>query len=475
MPKINPERWAIGIFIVLAIGLRIGTFFPAVINHDESTYIMIGQQLLDGQTYLVDAYDTKPIGIFLIYALLNLLTGGSIFGMRLLTAAIIGLTAYLLFRLGRDVAGHARIGWAAGISYIIMCSLFTFYGISPNTELFFIPFTLGAIYLAWPRGQQWYAYIGVGLLLGCAFMIKYVTAGDALALGLILLGLGWQRREWWKAVFHWCLPMTVAFFVPFLLVWAYYVSIDQSEAFFFYTFEVTGRYPEELAWWRRLKYMGDFLLRYFPLVFLGIFALLEKRKEDRTWQWFLLLWFLCDAVILLLPGKTFGHYQIQLMPPLALLAASWFHPDRRRQAWLRRLPRPWGMGLLTLIFVGLAVVLFDYYGRKEDPERTVSQHLQELLEPGEKVYTGNYHHIVNHIIGQQQLTPYVHSSLLFYDHHIEALEIDIEAETERILEGHHPRYVLLRTDYPVNYLSTAIMDRYTVIDTLVNKVLLLER
>jgi hypothetical protein len=163
------------------------------------------------------------------------------------------------------------------------------------------------------------------------------------------------------------------------------------------------------------------------------------------------------------------------MPPLALFAASWFHPDRRRQTWLRRLPRQWGMGLLSFVFLGLSVALGIYYGLKDDPVRSIARHMEELLEEDEKVYTANYHHIVNHLIGQQQLTPYIHSSLLFYGHHIEALEIDIKAETERILEGHRPRYVLLRAEYPENYLSTTIMNRYTVIDTLADKVLLLER
>ena len=75
-------RWALPILILLAVVIRWPSFLPSVINHDESTYIIIGDGLLHGQAYLVDSYDTKPVGIFLVYALLNALAGGSIFGIR---------------------------------------------------------------------------------------------------------------------------------------------------------------------------------------------------------------------------------------------------------------------------------------------------------------------------------------------------------------------------------------------------------
>ena len=468
------SRWALPILIVLAVVIRWPSFLPSVINHDESTYIIIGNGLLHGQAYLVDSYDTKPIGIFLVYALLNALTGGSIFGIRLLTTIWLAFTAYLLFLLGVRAGGHHRVGWAAGISYVLMTSIFTFYGISPNTELFFNGLTVLAILLAWGAGNRIGLYLLAGLTLGAAFMIKYVCAGDAFALGCFLLVSGLQKGAWKNTVFLRCAPLTLAFFVPFVLVFAYYTQIGQSGSFFFYTFEATRSYPVETEWWRRLKYMGDFLLRFSPLVVLALFALREYRREDRSLQYFCLLWFAADTAILLLPGKFFGHYQVHLMPALALLAATWFHPARRRPRFLKQMPPKWGYALLALLILGLSIGLFSYYAKKADYPRQIAQELRQRMNPGDQVYTGNYHHIVYHLLGQPSLTPYVHSSLLYYEHHLRALNIDLAKETECILEK-RPRYILLREEHEQNILTQRIKEKYTVADTLVDHVLLLER
>mgnify|MGYP000745940403 CR=1 FL=1 len=200
MRGVDWSKWALGIFLGLAVVIRWGTFFPSVINHDESTYFLIGQGLLQGQTYLVDSFDTKPIGIFLVYALMSLLGGGSIFMLRLFTALVIGLTAYLIFRLGRKANADERVGWAAGIAYLLLSSIFKFYGLSPNTELFFVPFAVAAVLLVWGEKQQWYHFASAGLLLGAGFVIKYVIAADAFAIGAFLLWRGWRQQELGKAI-----------------------------------------------------------------------------------------------------------------------------------------------------------------------------------------------------------------------------------------------------------------------------------
>lgn len=467
-------RWALPILILLAVAIRWPSFLSSVINHDESTYIVIGNGLLHGQVYLVDSYDTKSVGIFLVYALLNALTGGSIFGIRLLTTIWLAFTAYLLFRLGVRAGGQQRVGWAAGISYVLMTSIFTHYGISPNTELFFNGFTVLAVLLVWDAGNRIGLYLLGGLSLGAAFMVKYVSAGDAFALGCFLLAAGLQRGEWENAVFRRCAPLTLAFFVPFGLVYAYYAQIGKLDNFSFYTFEVTSRYPKEAEWWRQLKYMGDFLLRYSPLVVFALFALREYRREDRSLQYFCLLWFAADTAVLLLPGKFFGHYQVQLMPALALLAATWFHPDRKSPRLLKQMAPKWSYALLGMLILGLSIGLFSYYAPKADYPRQIAQDLQRRMGPGDQAYTGNYHHIVYHLLGQPSLTPYVHSSLLFYNHHLQVLEIDLAKESKRIL-GKEPRFILLREEHEENILTQAIKEKYMVIDTLVDRVLLFEK
>lgn len=123
----------------------------------------------------------------------------------------------------------------------------------------------------------------------------------------------------------------------------------------------------------------------------------------------------------------------------------------------------------------LSISLISYYNKRVDGPRVVAQELQQRLAPGEIIYTGNYHHITYHLLEQESPTPYVHASLLFYPHHVEALEIDLDKEADRIL-SQNPRFILLRPDHPRNRLTDIIYNQYIVSDTLLNdKVLVLEK
>ncbi|MEZ4986357.1 MAG: glycosyltransferase family 39 protein [Saprospiraceae bacterium] len=468
-------RWILPVFLLLAVVIRWGTFYPSVINHDESTYWLIARGMLDGQTYLRDVFDTKPVGIFLVFSLLYALTAGSIFGMRLVTALVIGLTGWLLFRVGVKATGQPKVGWLAGVGYVLLVSIFRYYGQSPNTELFFVPLAVAAVYLAWGDQQKWYHYALAGGLLGIGFVIKYVIAADALAIGLILLWQGYRKGHLPKAIWQQCLPMTVVFFIPIIAVALWYWQAGLWDTFWFYTFEVTGRYPVEASFGKRLLFVLDFLGRFFPFTLLAIIALKERLAVDREWQYFLVLWLLTTTVMTLLPGKTFGHYQIQIMPALVLLAGTWLHRGRTSLPWLRSLTPRFALYGMVLLWLSISAGLIVYYSQQKDGPRIVAEILQKKLRDGETVYTGNYHQIVYHLIDQPCPTPYVHSSLLYYPHHIAALEIDLQVEANRIIHGQQPALVLLRTDHPHNSLTDSLYKYYTIQDTLPDKVWLLTK
>ena len=459
--------WVLAAFCGLSVLMRWGSFFPAVINHDESTYIVIGHELLRGGTYLREVVDVKPVGIFLIYAALDALVAGSIWGFRLAAALAVALTAFLSYGLARRATGDSRIGWLAGASYLVMCSIFKFYGVSPNTELFFLPFPLAAIWLAWPGAGRSSSgrYALAGLLLGIGFMIKFVVAADALALGLFLLYFGYRNDRLPELTWRACLPLTLAFFLPFLLAVGYYRSIGLLDEFWFYTFEVTGRYPVDRAWWQRAKYLGDFLLRYLPWVVFAILAL-RRREQDTQFKGFLLLQLVCIGTIILIPGKFFGHYQIQLMPPLALLAACYFRPAYWSERTFARLRRT-GRIALPAIAIALGLIHWSYYRNKTDEAGEVYTYLQQRMQPGETLYVGDFHQVLYRLLDREPPTPYVHSSLLFYEHHIEALAIDLAAETERIL-AQQPDWITLRSDGTKNLLTERITDQYEPRDTLLD-------
>ncbi|MCP9234819.1 glycosyltransferase family 39 protein [Lewinella sp. JB7] len=456
------------VFILLALLLRWGSFFISVINHDESTYIVIADELLRGEVYLRDVIDTKPIGIFWIYAALIKLTGGSIFLLRAAASVFVGLGGWLLSLATRRAGGGAVAGWVAGGVYIFMCSVYTFYGISPNTEIFFNVFTLAAVTLAVaPRTRDrcrdpfWHWPVA-GLLLGLGFIIKPFVAAEALATGLFLVHFYFQRGEY-RRLFLGGLALVASFSLPQLGVVAYYTYHDLLSALWFYTVEVGGAYPIELPWYLRLKYMGDYLLRYAPFLLLGGVArvrYMRKKSHDfRTWERFLFLLFALVTVVVLLTGKRFGHYQIQLHPVVALwvglLVGRAWHDWRH---WRRVAAGT------VVVALGIGVGHALYYARKSDEPRQIAAYLAPRLDPGVTFFAINGFQIAYHLLDRPVPTPYVHSSLLFFDHHVRAFQIDERLAARAIINNPDVRYLVGRVHDPEadTALGRELMEHFRV-------------
>lgn len=458
-------RWLF-LFFLCCLALRWGSFFISVINHDESTYIVIADELLRGETYLRDVIDTKPIGIFLIYAALIKLTGGSLLALRLAASGVVALGAWGLCFATRRATGNARAGGAAGLIYCFACSVFTYYGLSPNTEIFFNVLTIAAVALAVaPRVRTYSAapfwhWPAAGLLLGIAMLIKPFAAAEALAVGLFAV---WHYRQNVGKMLAAGLALTGAFALPLFALWLSYRQAQLLEVFYFYTFTVSGAYPIELPWYLRLKYMGDYLLRYLPFVLLGLQAVIvAKRSSMRagsqvrgkeqeamvtsTWFVYLLVQFLTVTTVVLLTGKRFGHYQVQLHPVIALFAACWWATRPPGKGWWRSSAlRRWGGALLAVLFLGIGTAHFFRYRKKVDHPRIVADYLNTVLQPGETYFGINGWQIAYHLTDRPVPTPYVHSSLLYLDHHVRAFQIDEQAEAERILSDASVQYLVGRT------------------------------
>lgn len=455
--------------------LRWGTFLPSVINHDESTYIVIAGEILRGEVYLDQVLDTKPLGLYWLYAAMHVLSAGTIWGFRFFAALFIAFTSFCLLKASTKASGSREVGIAAALAYPLMCSIYTYYGVSPNAELFFNALTAAAIALAIPPllnsspilrslegkpaagdssptttnssnpfAAAVLSYALAGFLLGLAVTIKPMAAAEALAIGLFLLWWGWREKALMGAIFRACLPLTLAFLLPLVALWGYYFRLDLLEELLFYNWEVTKRYPVELAAHLRLLFMGDYALRYSPLVIVAVIAWRQLPRHLRPWAYFLLLQFVLVTVVVLATGKRFGHYQIQLHPVLASLAALWWLPLVAPPRWLRGISFQRGGSYLLLLasFIGAGMAV--KYSYKEDPSRDLAAYLQPRLGPEEEIFTINSQQILYHLLDRPVPTRYVHPSLLFYDHHVAALAIDLQAEADLIFARPQLRYIVVR-------------------------------
>ena len=429
--------WLIPVLMfLLAVVIRWGSFSLSVIDHDESTYIVGADELLRGEVYLRDVIDTKPVGIFWLYAVFIWLTGGSIVLLRLVAAAFIALGAWLICGVVRRATDRLAGGVLAGTLYILLCSVFTDYGMSPNTELYFNVFTIAAVALTVVAERKRWGL--AGLLLGIGCTIKPFVAAEALAIGLYLVWF--YRREPLRMIGRGLL-LVAGFVLPVAGVAVYFAANGLLTELWFYTVEVGGAYPVDLPWPLRLKYMGDYLLRYSPLLLWGAVAQVQAQlgTRERTWLRYLALQATLVAIVIMLPGKRFGHYQIQLHPVVAMYVGTCvgiYYED-----FLRRAQVAWVAGVLAL---ALGFGHARYYAGKEDQSRLIADQLREVIRPDETFFGVNGFQIVYHLLDRPVPVPYVHGSLLYLDHHIAAFGIDVAANGRRLIEDSRVAYLLKR-------------------------------
>ena len=461
------------LFLGVALLLRFFSFFPSVINHDESTYIVISDTLLAGYTYQADYIDTKPAGIFLLYALLQLLMGKSILLLRIAAAATLAATSFFLYRAKRSFGSRPAAAFAAGMMYLFLNSIFTYYGVSPNTETFFNLFTALALWIYCSRPALW-AYFIAGLSLGLGFVIKYVVLFDGIAFGLFLL---WQARQGqgrWAAAWSKILLLALGAALPFLAVIAYYQHIGHLEEFWFYTFIVSGRYIESKGILDNLTFFLDFTLRFLPVSLFFFYALFSRKVHLPSRQ-FGSLWAVLALMAVLLPGKLFGHYFIQFMLPFCFLAGEFFAIPRetlpKGLRWLRQ-PKI-AYPLLGLLLVSNLFLQYKDYYLKPDYPRQVAAFLAPQLAADDIVYTRN-DQITYHLLGKLPPLPYVHPSLFWEAQHLAALEISREKEIQK-LKDQHPRFMIFRNPEYALPFTEFLEKEYRLVKVIGERVSIYER
>ncbi len=442
---------------VVALFLRFWSFFPPVIDHDESTYLIIAKELLNGKVYLKDVIDTKPIGIFWIYQILELLAFHSIFIIRLLAALVIGFTSLLIFKFVKKETLNESSGWFAGISYILLLSIYKTWGMSPNTELFFNFFNLLGIYTFLYKKKHLDTFKS-GLFFGIAFIIKFIAIAELGALVCYLLFMSYKKQQLNVKLIQLLAIGFLGFSLPVLCMYSYFYYHGIVDKFYYFSFEVLSRYPSTINFSNSILFIADFSGRFFPWTLLCIWALKTMKNQSHNYLPFYIFWILFDLIIIVLPGKGFSHYFIQLMLPVSILSGF------RSQALFSKFVFPHAKRILTYLGISLALCIFylqkvSYFNKPQDIVQ-IKDYLKSELKPGDKIYTGNSAHILYYVLNLESPTPYIHSSLLWNPEHIQALQIDPQIEFDKILNS-KPTFILLKEPLPDSTFLLKIKDHYS--------------
>ena len=435
-------------FVVLSVALRFFSFFPSVMNHDESTYLEIAREMLGGKRLYVDLIDIKPPGIFIIYAAFLWIFGHSIFLMRLLAALWIALTSFMIFKTSLQLISERKAALASGVIYILFVSTWSGFGISPDIEIFFNLLTISALYVLFKK-DHWLNYLGAGLLMGAGFIIKYVVLFDFSAFFLFCI---WKffREPAPKSAGPLLrkLSLSVAgFIVPFLCVNLWYYWTGHFAEFAQINYGAVARYPKEFIPEHMAGFILGFILYFFPLLFLFVYALFSRALHasiGKELPHLSILWITLVLIAILLPGNTFNHYWIQLMLPVSLLAGAFFHPANRIPSSISWMTRGVAGGIIFFILcvVIISFSVRDHMGKPDTPSQ-IAGYLKSRLHISDVFYAANHFHVLYFLLQKDSPTPYIHPSLLTSPSHRQALRVDLQRELKRISDK-KPAYILIQ-------------------------------
>ncbi len=166
-------------------------------GRDQGIYAVVANAVLDGGMPYREAWDFKPPGIFIVYALARGLFGRSEASIRIVEAMGFAALMPSFALLTRRFCGDLRPGLLGGAIAILIEAQLEFWH-TAQPESFGGILTVFAIVLAtWevPAGKigrgAWASWVGAGLLVGAAGLMKPHLAGAAAVLGVYLV---WRMR-----------------------------------------------------------------------------------------------------------------------------------------------------------------------------------------------------------------------------------------------------------------------------------------
>jgi Dolichyl-phosphate-mannose-protein mannosyltransferase len=338
-------------------------------GRDQGIYAMVADAVVRGKMPYRDAWDFKPPGIFLVYALSRALFGPSQLGIRVLEViGLAGMSAALV-RLGERFLESRSAGFLAAALAILAHTQLEFWH-TAQPESFGGMLTVFALLLtAYPEGERApgpRALFLAGVLFGMAGLPKPPLAGGGAVLALWLGHREWQsrpdaaRRERLRALVKPALLIAAGGVTPMVLTALWFLKKGALSDLHQVLFVFTPHYTK-LGWEGStlggMFYWGfsEWLIAYCSSVAIGLLLALGFGAGAKEKRWLAL--FLGVVAIhgagVVMQAKFFPYHWGATWPVTAVVAAFGFQKLRRRLE---------GWGKLGAALFGAAVIL-SCFGR----------------------------------------------------------------------------------------------------------------
>jgi 4-amino-4-deoxy-L-arabinose transferase-like glycosyltransferase len=341
--QIRPSILVLLMAVLVITWLLRMNYWDQPFQMDEGVYSYVGWGMLENLVPYKDVFDHKPPSIYVMYSLAFLLFGPTALSIKIFATIYSMGSVLAVFLVARRLAG-SKAGCLAALLFGIFSSGPRIEGGGVNTEIFMVlPYTLAAYSLlrAVETNERKH-YLLFGLWTGLASTIKQVAVVNLFWVGAYLLVCMWRAKNR-KAVTHalkdaglvafgttlaW-LPYCLYFYLKDALHHFYYWQVSFNLD---YIAEGHGAAPNFAVFWHQTKYilgengilwllaLAGIAWKWQELRKSRVFGLESSTGDQQVGTWFIMsTWPLFSFLGVSLGGHFYGHYYIQIIPPLAVL------------------------------------------------------------------------------------------------------------------------------------------------------------
>ncbi len=411
MQKLQKNTYRIIALIVLfGFLLRIPYLFHTLQDIDEGCYAAIAAILMDGGLPYLDAVENKPPGIFYVYLWTFYLFGKyNMAAVHLVTLIWTLCSGILLSILAYRMGGKKSALYALFFYMTFTAALYPKM-IAANTEIFMaLPYSLAVLLLwhAFMENKRRFYFIS-GLVSGISPLFKQVGAIEIIVvfawlfIAVPLFRGGKEIRR--SAASFACFG--IGFLLPSGAVALLFYNKGILGDWIFWNITYPRRYIS--AGIESLNFFSQITAEFIPFVLstviLWLLAILWMKRvlaglrrppesPQSEFSLFVILWFAGSLCATMAGNRMFGHYFIQVLPSLSLMAAL-FAGNRFHAKGEGRI-KIWRYSTLALtllpgvIFTGMAIsfeAATDTWGGIKPDFRPATEYIKNHTRPEDKIF-----------------------------------------------------------------------------------------
>ena len=395
--------------IIFGFLLRTPYFVHTLQDIDESVYAANAVTLMDGGRPYIDAMaDNKPPGIFYIYYAIFLVFGKyNMLAVHLTTFLCTLATALTLGALARRMNGNIAALLTIAFYLTFTAALYPKM-LAANTEIFMaLPYAL-AVFLLYRAEETGigYWYFFSGIVAGLVPLINQVGGIEIAAVLLYFLLMSLAPSTHGKGNRSCYLKFgtifAVGFILPIAITGFLFYRHDTLQDAVFWTILYPLNYINQSS--ANLNFLSQLLIEFapfvlsMPLVWITCIlwtknAVVNYKAAASSFSIFLTIWLITSIVATLVGKRMYGHYFIQILPPLCVtsaLGASRFFTVKSD-----RFNKYWRIAIVTLtilpgiVFTSMALsfeAATDTWGELNPDFLPATEYIKMHTDPMDRIF-----------------------------------------------------------------------------------------